>query len=63
MIYIDPRTTLKVAQNGLKATLMIINRAMMIVFAPLMIIIVVVLTRINGNCNPFGFINIRTSSF
>jgi len=61
MIYIEPRATLKVSQNGLKATLMIINR-MMIVFAPLMIIMVV-LTRINGNCNPFGFINIRPSSF
>ena len=62
MIYIEPRATLKVAQNGLKATLMIINRTMMIVFASLMIIIVV-LTRLNANCNPFGFINIRTSSF
>jgi len=62
MIYIEPRATLKVAQNGLKATLMIINRTMMIVFASLMIIIVV-LTCINGNCYPFGFINIRPSSF
>jgi len=62
MIYIEPRTTLKVAQNSLKATLKIINRTLMIVFASLMIIIVV-LTRLNANCNPFGFINIRTSSF
>ncbi len=62
MIYIEPRATLKVSQNGLKATLMIINRTMMIVFASLMIIIVV-LTCINGNCYPFGFINIRPSSF